>query len=254
MHDATLAPPLTFFHTLSMPCPYLEGRMERRIVCDLSSRRGRHAHDTLARGGFRRTQHLAYRPACLGCNACVPVRVRVEDFVWSKGHRRTARANTDLTAEWVPNEASREQFGVFRRYQENRHSDGEMAGMDFADYASMIERSPIDTRVLEYRNPDGSLRAAILVDVQDDGLSAVYSFFEPGDDRRALGRYMVLDLIRQAVSAGKPYVYLGYWIEECRKMSYKTQYRPIEGLTETGWATLHTDRAQDDVHQRSIDL
>lgn len=238
MHDATLAPPLTFFHTLSMPCPYLDGRMERRIVCDLSSRRGRHAHDTLARAGFRRTQHLAYRPACVDCSACVPVRIRVEDFAFTKSHRRVLKANADLVAEWVPNEATREQFELFQAYQINRHSDGEMANMDFADYASMIERSPIETHVIEHRDPDGTLRAAILIDVQDDGPSAVYSFFDPEYERRALGRYMVLDLVRQADLGGKPFVYLGYWIEDCRKMAYKAKFRPVEGLTRDGWKTL----------------
>jgi len=238
MHDATVAPPLTFFHTLSMPCPYIEGRRERRLVCDLSTRRGRHAHDTLARAGFRRTQHLAYRPACLGCSACVPVRVRCDDFRWSKSHRRTLKANTDLRGELVANKATPEQFDLFRRYQSGRHGDGEMAMMDMADYASMIERSPIRTAVLEYRDPADRLWAAMLADIQDDGYSAVYSFFEPGADRRSLGRFMVLDLVRRSLRENLPYVYLGYWIAESRKMSYKTQYRPIEGLTPAGWVEI----------------
>ena len=238
MHDATIAPPLTFFHTLSMPCPYLDGRKERRLVCDLSTRRGRHAHDTLARSGFRRTQHLAYRPACIGCQACVPVRIRVDDFSWSKGHRRTLKTNADLVGEVVPNEATREQFDLFRQYQNGRHGDGEMALMDFADYASMVERSPIDTQVVEYRDEDGLLWGAILVDVQDDGLSAVYSFFQPDADRRALGRFMVLDLINRAAATELPYVYLGYWIEDCQKMSYKSRFRPIEGLKDGTWVAL----------------
>src|SRR3546814_224511 len=127
MHDATLAPPLTFFHTLPMSCPYLSDRQERRLVCDLSTRRGRHAHDALARAGFRRTQHLAYRPACVGCTSCVPVRLRVTDFRWTRGHRRVLKTNADLTGEAVPNEATREQFDLFSRYQVGRHGDGEMA-------------------------------------------------------------------------------------------------------------------------------
>ena len=235
MHDATLAPPLTFFHTLPMPCPYLPGLQERRLVCDLSTRRGRHAHDTLARAGFRRTQHLAYRPACIGCTGCVPVRLRVADFCWTRGHRRILKNNADLTAEVVPNEATREQFDLVERYQVGRHGDGEMALMDYPDYAAMVERSPIDTHLVEYRDRRSVLWATVLIDRQDDGLSAVYSFFEPGADKRALGRFMILDLVRQATAQGLPFVYLGYWVEGSRKMSYKTRYQPVERLAPDGW-------------------
>ncbi len=238
MHDATFAPPLTFFHTLPMPCPYLSDRQERRLVCDLSTRRGRHAHDTLARAGFRRTQNLAYRPACTSCSACVPVRIRARDFKWSKSHRRVMRANADLVGEVVPNEATREQFDLFGRYQSGRHGDGEMALMDYADYAAMVERSPIESTLVEYRDVRQALWATVLVDHQDYGLSAVYSFFEPGAPRRALGRFMVLDLVQRAVGLDLPYVYLGYWIDGCRKMSYKTQYNPVEMLGSDGWTTF----------------
>ena len=238
MHDATLAPPLTFFHTLPMPCPYLPDRQERRLVCDLSTRRGRHAHDTLARAGFRRTQHLAYRPACADCSACVPVRLRTADFCWTRGHRRILKNNADMTAEVVPNEATREKFDLFERYQVGRHGDGEMALMDYTDYAAMVERSPIETSLIEYRDARGNLWAAVLIDLHDDGLSAVYSFFEPGADKRALGRFMILDLVRQAVARAPPYVYLGYWVSGSRKMSYKTAYRPVERLSGDGWTEL----------------
>ena len=238
MHDATLAPPLTFFHTLPMPCPYLPGLQERRLVCDLSTRRGRHAHDTLAKAGFRRTQHLAYRPACAGCTDCVPVRLRTADFRWTRGHRRVLRTNDDLIGEDVPNEATREQFELFSRYQAGRHGDGEMALMDYPDYAAMVERSPIETSLIEYRDARSVLWAAVLVDRQDDGLSAVYSFFEPGADKRALGRFMILDLVRRAAARGLPYVYLGYWIRGSRKMAYKTQFRPVECLAAGGWEEL----------------
>ncbi len=243
MHDATLAPPLTFFHTLPMPCPYLPGLQERRLVCDLSTRRGRHAHDTLARAGFRRTQHLAYRPACIGCAGCVPVRLRTADFRWTRSHRRVLRANADLFSEVVPNEATREQFDLFTRYQVGRHGDGEMALMDYPDYAAMVERSPIETDLIEYRDPRAILWAAMLIDHQDDGLSAVYSFFEPGADKRALGRFMILDLIRRTADRGLSYVYLGYWVRGSRKMAYKTQFKPVECLGPSGWVELAEEAA-----------
>lgn len=241
MHDATLAPPLTFFHTLPMPCPYLPGLQERRLVCDLSTRRGRHAHDTLARAGFRRTQHLAYRPACSGCTQCVPVRLRAADFCWTRGHRRVLKTNADLTGEVVPNEATREQFELFSRYQAGRHGDGEMALMDYPDYAAMVERSPIETSLIEYRDTREVLWATMLIDRQDDGLSAVYSFFEPGADKRALGRFMILDLVNRTAAQGLPYVYLGYWVRDSRKMAYKTRFRPVESLEPDGWTELSVE-------------
>src|SRR5690606_24812711 len=143
--------------SLPMSCPYLPDREERRLVCDLSTRRGRHAHDALAHAGFRRTQHLAYRPACVGCAGCVPVRLRVTDFRWTRGHRRILKTNADLIGEAVPNEATREQFDLFSRYQVGRHGDGEMALMDYPDYAAMVERSPIETHLVEYRDRRAAL-------------------------------------------------------------------------------------------------
>ena len=238
MFGTSSAPPITFFHTLPMPCPYLSGRTERRLVADISTRRGRISHDTLARAGFRRTQHLCYRPACPSCTACVPIRIAVERFDWTRTFRRTLSRNADLSGARAEARSSREQFELFRLYQGGRHGDGEMALMDYADYADMIERSPIETAVVEYRDPAGVLRAAVLVDHQDDGLSAVYSFFEPGDPSRSLGTFMVLDLVRRARALSLPYVYLGYWIAESPKMSYKTRFQPCEVLLKNGWTAL----------------
>lgn len=243
MRDATISPLLAFFHTAPLPCPYLAGRIERRLVADLSSRRGRESHDLLALAGFRRSQSIVYRPACPGCAACVPIRVRVRDFAWTRTFRRIVRANRDLDRRVVEPVATREQYEVFTRYQAGRHGDGEMALMDFADYRDMVERSPIETGLVEHRAPDGRLVAVILVDWQADGLSAVYSFFDPEPAGRSLGTYMVLDLVRHCAAEGLPYAYLGFWIRNCRKMAYKIRFRPAEGLTEGGWRELPDDGA-----------
>lgn len=210
-------------------------------MCDISSRRGRMAHDQLARAGFRRTQHMAYRPACGSCSACVPVRVRVEDFQWTKGQRRILKANSDLVATIVPNEATKEQYELFSAYQKGRHGDGEMVQMDYVDYSAMVERSPIPTSLIEYRDAAGALKGTMLVDFQEDGYSAVYSFFDTDDGKRGLGRFMVLDLISKAEKVGFPYIYLGYWVRDCRKMNYKTLYRPVEGLINGEWQDLVTE-------------
>ena len=239
MFDGTTAPPLIFFHTLPMSCPYLPDRVERRLVTDISSRRGRLSHDSLARAGFRRTQHLSYRPACPSCRACLPIRVRTADFDWSKSFRRNIRRNHDLVGDWTEATATPEQFTLFKQYQNSRHSDGEMSLMDYADFGDMVERSPIQTYMLEYRrNGANELTGVMLVDRQDDGLSAVYSFFMVEEADRGLGTFMVLDLVHRAISEGLPYVYLGYWIAETPKMAYKARFRPVEVLREGTWTNL----------------
>lgn len=239
MFDGSIAPPLVFAHTLPMPCPYLPDRVERRLVADISSRRGRASHDALARAGFRRAQTLCYRPACPSCSACVPIRTRARDFAWTRSHRRALARNRDLAADWRPARATAEQFALFKRYQASRHGGGEMGAMDFVDFAEMIERTPIESRVVEFRRPGGgALAGAMLADMQDDGLSAVYSFFDDAEPGRGLGGYMVLRLVERARALGLDYVYLGYWIAETRKMSYKARFRPAEILTRDGWTEL----------------
>jgi arginyl-tRNA--protein-N-Asp/Glu arginylyltransferase len=241
MFDGTTTPPLVFFHTLPMPCPYLPDRLERRLVADISSRRGRNSHDALARAGFRRTQNLCYRPACPSCRACLPIRVRAEDFRWTRSFRRNKNRNSNVISAWGKAQASTEQYLLFKQYQSSRHTDGEMSLMDYIDFRDMVERSPIESKVLEYRDgTSDELLGAMLVDVQGDGLSAVYSFFSSKLTDRGLGNYMVLDLIERAVSQGLAYVYLGYWIAETRKMSYKARFRPAEVLLEAGWTDLST--------------
>jgi arginyl-tRNA--protein-N-Asp/Glu arginylyltransferase len=224
--------------TRALPCPYIPGRVERKVVTDLATPNAMKLYDNLSRAGFRRSHSLAYRPACPGCTACVPVRIRVEDFDWSRSFRRITNRNADLTTRDMAGHATMEQYRLFTRYQRSRHSGGEMSSMSFRDFRAMIEDSPIDTRIIEFRDPEGSLVAVMLADRQMDAMSAVYSLFDPELDKRSLGTYMVLWLIKQAEANDLPHVYLGYWIEESPKMSYKTRFRPLEGLTPDGWKTL----------------
>jgi arginine-tRNA-protein transferase len=189
----------------------------------------------LAHGGFRRSHNIAYRPACQGCRACMPIRVRANDFIASRGQRRVLSRNDDLRSDVRPAEATQEQYRLFRTYVEARHGDGDMAAMRYADFRAMIEDSAVDTALIEYREPGGRLVAAIIADRLSDGWSAVYSMFEASLDRRSLGRFMVLDLIRRARDEGLPYTYLGYWIERSRKMAYKIDFQPCELLGPAGW-------------------
>lgn len=233
--------PHQIFHVLpDTPCPYLAGRWERKLVTEVYGRNAGRLYSRLSRAGFRRSHHFAYRPACSGCEACVPVRVRVQDFVPSGSLRRIVRRNDDLVADFRPPSATAEQYRLFTRYLGTRHADGEMAGMTFADYRAMVEDTSLPTGVLELRTAEGWLLAACLVDWLEDGASAVYSFFEPEEERRSLGKYCVLALIAESRRRRLPFVYLGYWIAESPKMAYKARFRPLEGLVAGRWRALDT--------------
>ena len=231
-------PPHCFYVMAEMPCPYLPGRWERKVIAELPVRRSRQLYDSLILGGFRRSHRYVYRPACSDCEACVPVRVAADRFIEKPWQRRVMRRNTDLIIAQRPAVATDEQYRLFKAYLRDRHDDGEMSGMSFADYRAMIEETNIDTGVVEFRVPDGRLVAACLVDWVQDGVSAVYSFFAPDEAQRSLGSLMILELIRQVRERGRTHVYLGYWIAESSKMKYKTRFEPLEGIKDGYWSDL----------------
>ncbi|MCA3271583.1 MAG: arginyltransferase [Roseomonas sp.] len=230
--------PQFFYTTAPLPCPYLPGRTERKIVTELSGTEAEALHERLSRAGFRRSHNIAYAPVCPGCQACVPIRVVSEEFTPDRTQRRILRANTDLTISEMPARATAEQFTLFQRYQKNRHADGDMAAMGYYDYRAMIEDTPISTGILEFRDAQDRLLGACLTDWLADGLSAVYSFFDTDEDKRSLGTFAVLWLIGRARSLGLPYVYLGYWVPESRKMAYKARFKPSEILISGAWHRL----------------
>lgn len=231
-----------FFVTVPAPCPYLPGRLERKVFTRLNGNDPAGLNNNLTHAGFRRSQSIAYKPACEGCNACVSVRVPVDRFSPSRGFRRVLARNADLALTERPPVATEDQFRLLRTYLESRHPGGGMVEMDALDFAAMIEDSPIDTHVAEFRDPAGQLQAACLIDRLEDGLSLVYSFYNADDTSRSLGTMVVLRQIERARELGLPYVYLGYWIEECRKMNYKGRYQPLEGLGPEGWKPLQINK------------
>jgi leucyl-tRNA---protein transferase len=237
--------PLVFLLTREAACPYLPGRRERKLVTELSGADAAESYDLLSRAGFRRSHAVAYRPACHDCQACVPVRVVVGGFQPNRSLRRVARRNAGLDGAIRPAQATSEQYALFNRYLSWRHSDGEMAGMGFADYRSMVDDTPIDSGLLELRDREGALVACCLVDRSADGLSAVYSFFDPDRSADSLGSFIVLRLIEEARRRALPYVYLGYWIGPSRKMAYKTRFRPLEAFGPEGWSRFDPP-AEDD--------
>ncbi len=234
-----------FYLTAPAPCPYLEGRYERKVFTHLVGERAEQVNNMLSQGGFRRSQNIAYRPACEGCRACVSVRVLANEFEPGKSFKRILNANKDLVAEILPPSPTSEQFSLFRKYLDDRHSTGGMAEMTSLDYAMMVEDTHVDTILIEYRKrgPDtaitgkgeGPLVAVALTDIIADGLSMVYSFFDSESGFNSLGTYMILDHIRMARQRGLPHVYMGYWVAGSRKMDYKTRFRPQEHLGMNGW-------------------
>ena len=218
-----------------MPCPYIAGRIEQQLFVELSGTSAQAQFNQLSRAGFRRSHHIVYRPTCRGCTACIPVRIRVRDFNWTKAWRRIMRRNDDLTLRNVGPSVSDEQYRLFRDYIATRHGDGEMAEMDERDYHNLVLTSPVQTTVLEFRNQEGALTAACLTDVLDDGYSAVYSFFDPARHSDSLGSYMILRLVALAAEQGLDFVYLGFWVEESRKMAYKSRFSPLEAFADNTW-------------------
>ena len=230
-----------FFITAATPCPYLKGKQERKVFTHLVGPEAAHLNDMLSQGGFRRSQNIAYRPACEACTACVSVRVPVNAFRPNRGLRKTLKRNGDLTGRLIRAKATSEHYSLFRHYIDQRHSDGGMADMSVLDFAAMVDESFVDTRIAEYRRaPDaehdkGELMGAALVDFLDDGISMIYSFYETDAESRSLGTFMILDIIEKARALDLPYVYLGYWIDGSDKMAYKARFLPQERLTREGW-------------------
>lgn len=238
-----------FYLTAPTPCPYLAGRYERKVFTHLAGERASELNDILTQGGFRRSQSIAYRPACEGCRACISVRILVDEFAQSKNQARVWKRNRDLTGLERQPTADSDQYGLFRDYLDARHAGGGMADMTVLDYSMMIEDTSVDTCIIEYRaKPDphvevpngedsgpGKLVGCALTDILGDGLSMVYSFFDPDEGNRSLGTYMILDHIARAKALGLPFVYLGYWVEGSRKMDYKASFKPQEHLLQGGW-------------------
>jgi arginine-tRNA-protein transferase len=233
-----------FFLTPGGPCPYLPGRTERKVFARLNGSLAQPLNEALTHSGFRRSQMIAYRPACDGCSACVSVRIVTEKFAPSRSQKRLGRRNGDLVRSEAAPEATREQFALLRTYLDSRHAGGGMSDMGLFDYVAMVEETPVKTHIVEYRDASENDRpprliACALTDVLRDGLSMVYSFFHPGEDARSLGSYMILDHVSAALARGLPYVYLGYWIRGSAKMNYKARFRPLEALGADGWRPLN---------------
>jgi arginyl-tRNA--protein-N-Asp/Glu arginylyltransferase len=239
-----------FYVTSPAPCPYLPGRTERKVFTELKGPHADALNDALGRIGFRRSQTVAYRPSCANCRSCVSVRVVAQEFQPSSTQRRNFKRNDDLIAIECRPWATSEQFELLQRYLSTRHPGGGMASMDEVDFADMVEHTPVSSFIIEYREPDehgepGRLVGACLTDRQSDGLSMIYSFYDPEhENRKGLGNFIILDHIRRAAGEGLAYVYLGYWVEGSARMQYKVRYRPLERLGPDGWERMEPEEQE----------
>jgi arginyl-tRNA--protein-N-Asp/Glu arginylyltransferase len=230
------------FLTAAMPCPYLPGRQERKLFTHLTGRRAGALHTLLTDNGFRRSQNLIYRPACEGCSACQSVRIVASQFEPSARFRRVMKINADVEGEVRPPRATSEQYALFKRYLESRHAGGGMTQMTFIDYEYMVEDTPVQSILVEYRltsSAESPLVAVALTDVMPNGLSMVYSFYDPALTHRGLGNFLILDHVQQVKSSALDYVYLGYWVKDSPKMAYKRLFAPLEVQRgPLGWVPL----------------
>ena len=257
-HTLPIAP--QFYVTAPQPCPYLEGRMERKLFTSLQGEHAQRLNDALSKQGFRRSQNVLYRPSCAECSACLSARIRVADFVPSRTHRRIMKVTDSLRRNATSPWATEDQFLLFRKYLDARHADGGMADMDVFEFAAMIEETPIKSRVIEYTRSalDGErgrpLAAVSLTDVFEDGLSMVYSFYDPDLSTLSLGTYVILDHIEIAREANLPYVYLGYWVPGSRKMGYKANFAAVEIYKGGQWVDIGNPADhRTELHPLSVD-
>ncbi|MGB9152231.1 MAG: arginyltransferase [Alphaproteobacteria bacterium] len=233
---------LQFYLSGPMPCPYLPAQVERKLFTRLSPASGEEGrsvnaeiNSALCRAGFRRSHAVVYRPACSACNACIPIRIPAHLFTPSRSLRRITARNRDLVWQRADTVPTPELFALFTAYQTARHGDSDMAHMSEDEFAAMLQEGQAGTHLYQLRDKAGILKACMIADHVGDGLSAVYSFFDPGEAHRSLGSQLILSLVDEAQKQRWPYVYLGYWVAESRKMSYKSRFKPLQFLGPNGW-------------------
>jgi arginine-tRNA-protein transferase len=228
---------LTFFLTRPAPCPYLQGQVEQKIFTRLSgdTKSDFFLNSSMNQHGFRRSQEMIYRPACPACMACVPVRINVAAFVPDRRLRRIARKNADLKSDFLPVAAAAKFHSLFDRYQQTRHGDSDMAAMNRSEFLSMMQDGGENASLLTLTDGEEKVIGVMLLDRLHNGVSAVYSYYEPTHEKRSLGSELILRLVNEALAQSLPYVYLGYWIRDSRKMSYKGSFPSLERLGPNGW-------------------
>ena len=227
-----------FYVTAPQDCPYLENNVERKLFTALYGSNSTRLNNSLSKQGFRRSQNVLYRPSCSNCNACMSARIPSIELKLSKSQKRIISKNEDLIRVINSPLATDPQYELFKKYINKRHANGGMSDMDAEDFASMIEETNVESKLIEYhtqKNGTLELVSFSLIDILDDGISMVYSVFDPELKERSLGTYMILDHNNLVIEMNLQFVYLGYWVEGSAKMDYKRRFRPLEVFTNDKW-------------------
>ncbi len=231
---------LNFYATPEHDCSYLQNRIAKTLFVDPQVSIDQGTYSQLSDLGFRRSGQHIYRPHCHDCNACISVRVPVKHFKPSKSQRRIINKNSDLTIHESTPKFTEEYYALYSRYINERHQDGDMYPPSFEQFDSFLVQTNKNTTFYEFRTPDHTLIALTVVDALSQGLSAIYTFFDPDYEKRSLGSYCILWEIEQCQRKDYPYLYLGYWIKNCRKMNYKIAFTPFEFLLNGEWIPFQT--------------
>jgi arginine-tRNA-protein transferase len=227
-HNLLLDNDIKFYRTSPELCPYLEGKYETKILTPLTEKNGQYHYNSLIQLGFRRSQTIAYKPMCYNCNACQSIRVIVNDFQLNKTQKRLLSTHKNTKYVISSPRLSDSHYRLYQKYIHNRHEGEEMSKMSFDDVARMLEQTTVDTVIVEYYNQDNALICWVITDIVHSGLSMVYSVYDPTTAKLSLGTYAILSHIQLAKEMSLPYLYLGYWVKGCQKMSYKINFKPYE--------------------------
>ena len=225
-----------FFMTKETTCPYLKNKSEKRLVTDLNN--NPFLFDELSISGFRRIENWMYRPSCQNCSECKSYRINIKKFLLTKSLKRIRKNNTEVKVLLKKNIKTKKYYNLFSSYQNNRHTGSSMSFMTFEDFKSMIETSPINTQLYEFRNNKNKLIGLMLFDYQKDGLSAVYSFYDIELKKNGLGNYMILELIELGKKLNLKYIYLGYYIKNAERMNYKLKFKEGELFSDGKWTKI----------------